>query len=523
MHSIKFRGLAFVLLGLLSMQAPAGEAGFKSIFNGKDLTGWEGDARFWSVRDGAITGQSTPEKVVDPNTFLVWKQGELDDFELKLKFRIQGDNPQGQANSGIQYRSRVLDPEKFVVGGYQADFEGGTKYSGILYEERGRGILALRSQKVKILPAQGKPKIEVTGSTGDSDAIQAAIRQGDWNDYRIVARGNHLQHYINGHLTIEVVDEDVARRAMSGVLALQMHKGPPMTVQFTDIQLKRFPLAHARKLLLVAGKPSHPPLMHEFNAGVQLLHRCLSEGQDRVQAAFQLNGWPADPTAFDNVDGVLFYMDGGGRHEVLQGDRLKEVEALAARGVGIGCAHYAVETPEGVAVKEFQHLIGGVYQKDFSVNPIWEPNYSWIPRHPVTRGVQPFQVKDEWYFNMRFADNMTGVLPILMAKPSDETRDGPYVYPKGPYAHIQAAKGRQEIMLWLVERADGGRGFGFTGGHFHLNWGDDNYRRLVLNTLVWMAGAEVPPGGVVSEVTEEQLMQNLDPKPAPKPRPVSAK
>ena len=141
-------------------------------------------------------------------------------------------------NSGIQYRSRVIDAEKFIVGGYQADFEYGDKYSGILYEEKGRGILALRSQQVVIKQAENpaKPKIEITGTTGDSKEIQAAIKKDDWNEYKIVAQGNHVQHFINGKLTADVTDE-TAEAPKKGVLAFQMHQGPPMQVQFKDIVL----------------------------------------------------------------------------------------------------------------------------------------------------------------------------------------------------------------------------------------------------------------------------------------------
>ncbi len=500
----------------------ASDAGFKSIFNGKDLSGWKGNPTFWSVKDGSITGRTTLENPTKPNTFIVWEDGTLDDFELRLKFKLVGDNEKGQANSGIQYRSKVLDQEKFIVGGYQADFEAGKTYSGILYEERGRGILALRGEQVVIEPqAAGKKgaKKVATGSVGKSEEIQAAIRQGDWNDYRIVARGNHLIHEINGKTTVDVTDNDAANRSMSGVLALQLHQGPPMTVQFKDIKLKRFPLAHAKKLVMIAGKPSHGPLLHEFNAGVQLLQNCLEQGQDKVLSTFHLNGWPRDPTAFDNADGILFYMDGKVKHEIAQSkERIAEVDALAAKGVGIACAHYGVEVVPETLGEQFKRWIGGHYEHEFSCNPIWEPDYNNLPLHPITRGVKPFKVKDEWYFNMRFRDQLTGVKPILQAVPSDAVRNGPYVYPKGPYKHIQANMGLPETMMWAVDRPDGGRGFGFTGGHFHLNWGNDDYRKTFLNGLVWMTGAEVPKGGIESRVTEELLMSNLDPKPDPRKR-----
>jgi hypothetical protein len=223
-------------VALLTAVAAAGEP--KPIFNGKDLTGWEGLPGLWSVRDGAITGQSTAAAPLAGNTFLVWKAGEVANFELRFQYRLTPDNDKNSANSGVQYRSKVVDPAKFVVSGYQADFEAGPTYSGILYEEKARGILAQRGQQVTIRDSENpqKPRIEVTGETGKSSDIQAAIRPGDWNDYVIRAKGPHLQHFINGKLTVDVKDESSAG-AKSGVLALQLHAGPPMTVQFKDLVL----------------------------------------------------------------------------------------------------------------------------------------------------------------------------------------------------------------------------------------------------------------------------------------------
>ena len=210
-------------------------AGDKELFNGKDLTGWEGNPELWSVKDGVITGQTTAEKPAKGNTFLIWKGGDVADFELTLKFKIVDKNgkSEGFGNSGIQYRSKIADAKNWVVGGYQADFECGKTYSGILYEERGRGILAQRGQKVVV---KDGGKIEVTGEVGKSDQIQAAIKPADWNEYKVVAKGGHLQHFINGKQTVDVTDE-TAVGAKSGVLALQLHAGDPMTVQFKDIKL----------------------------------------------------------------------------------------------------------------------------------------------------------------------------------------------------------------------------------------------------------------------------------------------
>jgi hypothetical protein len=144
---------------------------------------------------------------------------------------------------------------------------------------------------------------------------------------------------------------------------------------------------------------------------------------------------------------------------------------------------------------------------------MWSPEFKHFPNHPVARGVKPFSNRDEWYFNMRWPEDKKGLTPILVAKPSDAVRKGFYVHPKGPYQHIIDASGREETMMWIYERANGGRGFGFTGGHTHANWGDGNQRKAVLNALLWIAKADVPKNGVESVVTAEQLAANLDPKP----------
>lgn len=236
---------AFAILSAASLPAAESvEPGFKSLFNGKDLTGWDGNPKLWSVKDGTITGitGSDEDTKIKHNTFLVWKGGEVADFELRFSYRIE------KGNSGVQYRSKVKSQGAFgpIVGGYQADFEAGTTYSGILYEEQGRGILAQRGQKTVVKEVEEekngkkekKTKVEAVGTVGDTKAIQAKIKHEDWNDYVIIAKGNHLQHFINGQQTVDVVDEQPAKAAKSGVLALQIHVGPPMVVQFKNVQIK---------------------------------------------------------------------------------------------------------------------------------------------------------------------------------------------------------------------------------------------------------------------------------------------
>lgn len=214
----------------------------KSLFNGKDLTGWDGNLELWSVQDGAITGK-TPEDPAHPgksilkhNTFLVWRAGTVKDFELTLKYKMIG------GNSGIQYRSKELEKgaQGPVISGYQADFEAGKTYSGILYGERFRGILANRGQRTELTREDGKFKVNVVGSVGNSDSIQAQIKNEDWNTYTITARGFHFVHRINGVVTAECTDNDAQERRDSGIIALQLHAGPPMKVQFRNIRIKHF-------------------------------------------------------------------------------------------------------------------------------------------------------------------------------------------------------------------------------------------------------------------------------------------
>ena len=295
------------------------------------------------------------------------------------------------------------------------------------------------------------------------------------------------------------------------------------SVTLTCLVLSATLQAETKKIVLMAGKPSHPPRMHEFNAGVQLLAASLTSVPD-IDVKVIKNGWPKDDSIFENASAVVFYMDGGKRHEVVQEDgrRLKIVDEWAKKGVGLGFMHYGVEVVADDAGAEFKRWIGGHYEHMHSCNPMWEPHFAVLPDHPITRGVKPFKATDEWYFNMRFVGDMDGTMPkevdglkftpILLATPSDDVRDGPYVWPKGPYPHIKASKGRAEAMMWAVERTDGGRGFGFTGGHHHDNWGNDDYRKVVLNAVLWIAKANVPDQGVLSTVTKEQLDANLDPK-----------
>jgi len=273
--------------------------------------------------------------------------------------------------------------------------------------------------------------------------------------------------------------------------------------------------AEARKIVLIAGHPSHGPGDHEHNAGVLLFQKCL-ESVPGIAVEAHLNGWVRDDSALDGAAAVIVYSDGAGGHPVLQDQRLARIAGLVEKGTGLGMLHFAVEVPKDRGGPEFLRWTGGYFETYWSVNPFWTAKFTSLPEHPVTRGVKPFEIRDEWYFNMRFAGDMKGVTPLLSAVPPDDLfRDENS--DRGGNPDVFKMKGQPQHLAWAFERPDGGRGFGFTGGHNHANWGDDNFRKLVLNAIVWLAKAEVPAGGVVSTVSGDDLKQNLDPKGGPPP------
>jgi type 1 glutamine amidotransferase len=281
--------------------------------------------------------------------------------------------------------------------------------------------------------------------------------------------------------------------------------------------------AEDKRIVMIAGKPTHGPGEHEFRAGLLLFQKCLA-GFPGIQVEVYTNGWPDDSAVLQGAAAVVIYSDGGPGHPALQDDRLQQLGALMKQGVGLACIHYAVEPTIEKGQQEFLDWIGGCFEINRSVNPIWVADFKTLPEHPIARGLKPFSMRDEWYFNMRFRDGLKGVKMILNAVPPPETmdrHDGPHEGNPGVRAAVE--KGESQTVAWATERPDGGRGFGFTGGHYHRNWGDDNFRKIVLNGILWVAKVEVPPDGVISTVTVADLEQNLDQKMRkPKVKPASA-
>ncbi len=249
--------LAINLTAIVDCQqsAFADDSDWISLFNGTNLSGWDGDPRLWSVKDGVIHGQTTPEKPARGNTFLIWRDGKLRDFELRLKFRIEN------GNSGIQYRSKEVS--KWVVSGYQAEVENNPGKVGFLYHEKGRGWL-VNVGDFMVIDKDGKK--EVVSKVSDVDELIKAgyYKAKDWNEYRIVAQGNHLVHFLNGYQTMELIDNDRVTNpddpgdrngaAREGLLALQIHQGPPMVVQFKDIEIRNLEPKYDDAVLLFNGK-----------------------------------------------------------------------------------------------------------------------------------------------------------------------------------------------------------------------------------------------------------------------------
>lgn len=257
-----------------------------------------------------------------------------------------------------------------------------------------------------------------------------------------------------------------------------------------------------KRILLVAGRQSHSAGDHEFFAGTAILMNLLKQTEG-VWPIMARDGWPKNEKLFDTADAVLMYMDGGSGHPAIQKpERIELINKQLERGAGWLNLHYAVEYPAKVG-STVQSWLGGYYETGFSVNPHWTAEVRSLPKHEITRGVKPFTLNDEWYFNMRFADELKGITPILQALPPDDKRFTP---------GAKARKGEIETMAWAFERKGGGRSFGFTGGHFHRNWADEDYRRLVVNAILWSAKIDVPEKGAKVEFDAADLNKNLDKK-----------
>lgn len=217
---------------LLFVTAALAAQSLTPIFDGETLHGWDGDPAYWRVENGAIVGQTKAGAILKQNTFLIWRGGSPSNFELLAEYRLTG------GNSGIQYRSSELPDIRWAMKGYQADIDAAQQYTGQIYEERGRGFLALRGQSVSI-ETGAKPAI--LGALGNDAELKAAIHPQGWNEYRIIARGNILTQILNGRVMSMLIDDDTANRRMDGLIGIQLHAGEPMKIEVRNIRLRLAP------------------------------------------------------------------------------------------------------------------------------------------------------------------------------------------------------------------------------------------------------------------------------------------
>lgn len=466
-------------------------ADFVPLFDGKTLEGWDGDPKFWRVEDGAIVGETRDDNRTKGNTFLIWKGGDVADFELKVEFKLRNHN------SGIQYRSFPVEGRQWVLHGYQADIAENSKWMGAAYGEKYKKLLAGRGEKA-VVGATPKDR-KIVAQIGDPGEILSHIDLDGWNEYHIIAHGNQCIQMINGITTAEF-SESSDDRLSSGLIGLQLHAGPPMEVRFRNIQLRQLEPEDGKQILFLAGKKSHGYNAHEHKAGCTLLARSLNESGLDVSAQVVTEGaWPEPWVGYGKPDAIVMYCDGYKRH--MAKAHQDKIQTLVDSGIGVACLHFGVEVEPEVLGATFLDWIGGYFEIGWSVNPHWDASFDVLPEHPITNGVQPFTIRDEWYYHMRFQPEMKGVTPILSALPpvrSLTNRSKDRNRGSNPTVMAEVQAGRKQHVAWAYERPDGGRGFGFTGGHFHQNWQQDDFRQLVLNALVWTAKSDVPAGGVPS-------------------------
>ena len=256
--------------------------------------------------------------------------------------------------------------------------------------------------------------------------------------------------------------------------------------------------ADTKKIVVIAGKPSHGPGEHEFNAGCMLLVKCLKQIPG-IEPVLVQGGWPSDTSVFNGASSVVFFMDGGSNHPMIQTrGRMETMQGLMGKGVGLACLHYAVEYPKGRVGDQLLDWLGGYYETGYSDNPHNDITVEPKKGHPISSGVSPFKANDEWYFKIRFRPEDSRVTPVLTAK--------------NLVGHDKKTYEEAQTVGWATERKDGGRSFGFTGAHFHNNWGNADFRKLVLNGILWTAKVDIPEAGAETKVTDDELKENLDPK-----------
>ncbi|MBC8326271.1 MAG: ThuA domain-containing protein [Verrucomicrobia subdivision 3 bacterium] len=268
--------------------------------------------------------------------------------------------------------------------------------------------------------------------------------------------------------------------------------------------------ADKAKVVFISGKPSHGRLAHEHRAGNMILAKALNESGLPVEAVMVPHyGYPKDAAVLKDADTIVIFCTGHGGHVL--NPKLEEFDALMKKGTGVVMIHWATEAVKGDPGDKFLEWMGGFCDLNWSVNPHWTPKFKPV-KHEIWNGVKPFSVNDEWYYHMRFVKGMKGVTPILTDVPQAATlRRGDGARSGNPTVRKAVANGETQHVAWAYERSGGGRGFGFTGGHVHMNWQSDDNRKLMLNAILWTAKVKIPKNGVLSKTpTKEEMLSNLD-------------
>jgi hypothetical protein len=263
-----------------------------------------------------------------------------------------------------------------------------------------------------------------------------------------------------------------------------------------------------KRIVFIAGPDSHGYGVHEYYAGCLLLADRLNV-LDGVKAEVIKDKWPNDNAVFKDADAVIIFSDGGLRN-VTAGHK-QAFKKLSDSKIGIGVMHFALVPPKSQS-NAFMHAIGGLFQLRWSVNPMWKPKFDHFASHPATNGVKPFSILDEWYYHMEFTSNQKNLTMLLSDLPPAETLKRPDgIYSNNAHVRKAVLDDKQpQHMAWVYQRDNGGRGFGFTGGNDHWNWAQDDFRKLVLNSIGWLGGIEIPATGIQSKTpTYEELIKHL--------------
>lgn len=282
---------------------------------------------------------------------------------------------------------------------------------------------------------------------------------------------------------------------------------------FTSISLLSFAWADdKKKVLFLHGKASHGPGCHEHRAGNILMAKRLNDSGLVEATVYSETGYPKDSKVLEEADTIVIFCTGHNGH--ILNPHIDEFDSLMKKGKGVVMIHWTTESKKGKEGEKFLEWMGGFCDLDWSVNPHWTPKFKDFPKHPICNGVEPFSVNDEWYYHMRFTEDKKNLTPILFDLPPTKTlnrKDG--ARSGNPTVRKAVANGEKQTVAWAYQREDGGRGFGFTGGHYHKSFQNDGFRKILLNAILWTAKAKVPENGLDSpRPDDEEIKQNLDDK-----------